>query len=221
MRNHRILSLVAFSAALALPATAGAHVHLDPEQAPAAGSMIFSIVVPHGCEGSPTTGITLQLPPEVLSAKPAPLAGWTLSTTTEKVDPPQPDGMGGELTERTATVAWSGGNLPDGQLVELRVQLTLPDSAGTTLYVPTLQTCKEGETRWIERPAAGQTEDDLKAPAPSILLAAASAGHGHGDAAAPHQDSHGVTIAIILGVLGAAAGCAGLVLGLRGRRRAN
>ena len=101
------------------------------------------------------------------------------------------------------------------------MQLTLPDSAGTTLYVPTLQTCKEGETRWIERPAAGQTEDDLKAPAPSILLAAASAGHGHGDAAAPHQDSHGVTIAIILGALGAAAGCAGLVLGLRGRRRSN
>lgn len=45
-----------------------------------------------------------------------------------------------------------------------------PDRPDETLYVPIVQICEKGESRWIEIPAAGQKSDDLKEPAPAIRL---------------------------------------------------
>ena len=46
----------------------------------------------------------------------------------------------------------------------------LPDDVGSTLSFPTIQTCEEGETAWIEVPAAGHDADDLDRPAPGFVL---------------------------------------------------
>jgi hypothetical protein len=66
----------------------------------------------------------------------------------------------------------------------------LPDAAGKTLYFPTLQTCEQGQTDWAEIPRNGQSEDELKSPAPSLAVAAAS-GDGHGHAAVQANSADG------------------------------
>lgn len=213
MRHSRMLGAAILAAAILFPATAGAHVHLQPENGPAGSWSTFSVTVPHGCDGSPTTGITIQIPEQIMSVTPAPLAGWTLSTTMAPVDPPVVNDMGTKITSRVNTVTWSGGSLPDHQLAEFRLQLALPDTVGTTLDFPTIQTCVKGENRWIQIPAAGQTEDDVPAPAPTITIDAADT------APAPTTDSSTQsTIAIVLGAAGSIAGIAALAIVLIARR---
>ena len=213
MRHSRVLGAAILVAAILFPAAAGAHVHLLPENGPAGSWSTFSVTVPHGCDGSPTTGITIQIPEQITSVTPAPLAGWTLSTTTAPINPPLTDEMGTKITSRVDTVTWSGGSLPDHQLAEFRLQLALPDTAGTTLDFPTIQTCAKGETRWIQIPAAGQTEDDVPAPAPTITIDAAESA-----VVATTTSSTQSTIAIVAGVAGAIAGIAALAIVLITRR---
>ena len=63
--------------------------------------------------------------------------------------------------------------LPDGYRDVFELAMTIPaDAAGTTLYFPTIQTCEQAETPWIDIPSAGQSEDDLEHPAPSVAVVA-------------------------------------------------
>ena len=41
---------------------------------------------------------------------------------------------------------------------------------GATLYLPVVQECKDGITRWIETPDAGKPASELKEPAPALQL---------------------------------------------------
>jgi uncharacterized protein YcnI len=42
---------------------------------------------------------------------------------------------------------------------------------GQMLYFPVVQECEGGAVeRWIQIPAAGQSEDDLETPAPGVKL---------------------------------------------------
>jgi len=52
----------------------------------------------------------------------------------------------------------------------------LPDKPGAVIYFPVIQQCAKGESRWIEIPAQGQTGEDLKRPAPALILGPKQAG---------------------------------------------
>jgi uncharacterized protein YcnI len=66
--------------------------------------------------------------------------------------------------------------LQDGYYDAFMMSVRLPeDAAGTTLYFPTIQTCEEGETAWIQIPEEGQSEDDLESPAPAFTVTEADA----------------------------------------------
>ncbi|MGA0061264.1 MAG: YcnI family protein, partial [Planctomycetota bacterium] len=156
--------------ALMVPSIASAHVGIEPETAPAGSDLTFTIYVPHGCDESPTEEVAIKLPASVRAAWPAPAAGWDLEAT------PVGEASGdAETAQRLEIVRWSGGRIPDGELGEFRIRLALPDDPGAVLAIPAIQTCEDGETRWIQVPAEGERADDLPEPAPTITLTASAA----------------------------------------------
>jgi uncharacterized protein YcnI len=220
---------LAVAGALATASAAGAHVTVSPGEAPAGSYSLLEFTVPHGCDESPTTRLTVQMPEGITSATPEAVAGWEVEKTMRTLDEPIEAGHGETITEVVDTVTWQGGPLAPDQLTRFGLSVLLPD-AGTTLYFPAVQECEEGETRWIQIPAEGQSEEELEHPAPAMALVAADGDHGSGGTAAngavaapagaDTTDSGNSTLAIALGAAGLAAGLAALGLVLRRPRKA-
>lgn len=155
---------------LAVPGAALAHVSLQAKEAPAASYYKAVLQVGHGCEGSPTTEIRVKVPDGMQSAKPMPKAGWQVEAIEDKLAEPY-ESHGRTITEDVTEIRWTGGSLPDAHYDEFVFRAKLPDRpADTVLYVPVVQVCEQGESRWIEIPAEGQDPHDLKEPAPSMRL---------------------------------------------------
>ena len=170
--------------ALSLAAPAGAHVTATPSTAAAGAYTVVTFSVGHGCEGSPTTKIEIQVPESVLSVTPSRNPFYDVEKTIEKLDEPVADAHGNEVTERTASIVYTASTpLPDGERDAFELSFQLPDAEGETLSFPTIQTCEKGETGWTEVPADGQDAEELESPAPAFEIVAAEAG-GHGDDAA-------------------------------------
>lgn len=186
-RSRIVLGIIA-GTALAVSAVAGtvsAHIEISDGDAVAGSSSLLTFQVGHGCDGSPTTEVRIQMPESVNSVTPTRNPFWTVDKVTEALDEPITDSHGNEVTERVTEVVYTATDpLPDGSRDTFVLAVPIPeDAAGETLYFPTIQTCEVGETAWIEIPAEGQDEDDLEAPAPGIVVseASADAGHDHGD----------------------------------------
>ncbi|HEX6366002.1 MAG TPA: YcnI family protein [Agromyces sp.] len=212
--------------ALAVPSVAHAHVSVTPSSTAAGSSSVLTFAFSHGCDGSPTTALTFDIPESIESVSPTMHPGWTI----EKVA----DG------DRTAQVVYTAVTpVEDGfrDTVELSVRLP-EDAAGETLAFPVLQTCATGETDWNEVAEEGEVEPE--SPAPTILVTEATGDeHGHGTAepAGSATDEHSDhdatevsdaaattssddTIARVLAIGGLAVGVVGIVLALSARRGA-
>jgi len=163
---------VAFAtAALAVVATAAyAHVTLEQQQAVAGSTYKAVLRVPHGCEGSPTVRLRVQVPDGMVNVKPQPKPGWELSTVRGKLATPVSGDHGAQITEGVREIVWSGGRLLDEHYDEFAFRGALPNKPGAVVHVPVVQECEKGVERWIEIPAAGQNPGSLKFPAPSLRL---------------------------------------------------
>ena len=140
-----------------------AHVTLEQGSA-AAGSYYKAVVkVPHGCEASPTTAITVLLPEGVRSARPMPKAGWTLQPKVETLAVPYTS-HGKTISSDVTQITWSGGKLPADFYDEFVFQAKLPEKPGP-LWFKVLQTCEQGRNDWVQVPASGTSTKDLKQPA--------------------------------------------------------
>ena len=211
--------------ALSLVAPASAHVTATPSSAAAGSSTVVTFSVGHGCEGSPTTKIEIQVPESVLSVTPSRNPYYDVVSTIEELEEPATDSHGNEVTERTSTIAYTATTpLPDGQRDTFQLSFTVPDAEGEVLAFPTIQTCQKGETAWTEVAAAGQDEHQLDHPAPSFEILPATSEDDHGDAVddAPDTEepeaveaaaSEDGDASAALGWIGLAAGLLGLAAG--------
>lgn len=131
--------------------TASAHVTLENRQATVGSSYKAVFAVPHGCAGSATVKIRVQIPEGVIAAKPMPKAGWNLETIKGKYAA-EYDYHGAKSSEGVKEVTWSGGKLPDDNYDEFVISTFLSGSLkpNTTLYFPVVQECEQGVSRWIE-----------------------------------------------------------------------
>ncbi len=163
-------------AALSVIGAASAHVGTTPDEAPAGQTSVIGFTVGHGCEGSPTRSVTIQIPAGVTSAKPRPKAGWRISIKRGKLPQPVKDFAGNTVTVGVLQVTWSGGRLPDAYYDTFELRLGMPKTPGKMLYFPTVQRCVKGVHRWIEIPRKGQPEPEE--PAPGVRLVKSSGGHG-------------------------------------------
>ena len=173
--------LVAAVGLVALAAPAAAHVSPSVTSAPAGSYLKLDLRVPHGCgEAGNTTVVEVGIPAGITSVTPQVVPGWTIERTIEQLATPLDDGHGGQITERTSAVTWTGGPLPHDQLEEFGLSVKLPDEPGTTITFPTIQTCDDGSTaEWIQVAADG--EDEPERPAPAVALTA-PVDDGHSDA---------------------------------------
>lgn len=151
---------------------AAAHITLETKQATIGGSYKAIFAVPHGCSGSATVKIRVQIPEGVIAVKPMPKAGWNVDVVEGKYAS-EYDYHGNKLSSGVKEVMWSGGKLPDKNYDEFIMRTVLTDflEPNTTLYFPVVQECETGVSRWIEIPAegAGHSHED-KSPAPGLKL---------------------------------------------------
>lgn len=152
-----------------------AHVSLEQSEASAGTTTKITLRVPHGCDGEATNTVSINLPEGIYAAKPMPKTGWTLETVTGNYATPY-DNHGSEVTEGVRKIIWSGGNLKDAWYDEFVFNATVgPDLVpGTTLFLPTVQTCANGTSEWTDTTGS----HDVPNPAPKLTVVAATADHG-------------------------------------------
>jgi periplasmic copper chaperone A len=170
--------------ALSMAATASfSHITLQ-DSAAAAGSGYRAVLrVGHGCEGSPTTGITVTIPAGFNGAQPLVKPGWTAATRTGPLAVPY-EMHGTKFTEGVLEISWTAKTaadaLPDALYDEFVLRGTTPKTPGP-LWFKVVQTCEKGSTAWVEVPAPGASAHSLKAPAAllEVLDVQAAGEHAH------------------------------------------
>lgn len=166
MTHSYATKIIAAGAVCMLAAPVFSHIVLETKSAPAGSTYKAVFQIGHGCEGSATTGVTVQIPAGFQGAKAFAKAGWTASSKVGKLAKPY-DNQGKPVTEDVAVVSWAAGKaaaLPDGQLDEFALRGKLPEAAGP-LWFKVLQTCESGSLDWSEIPVTGTSVKGLKSPA--------------------------------------------------------
>ena len=150
---------IAAPALLVLTMTGGAHAHVvlaEPVGAPG-DHYTAHFKVGHGCSGSPTVALRIEIPAGVSMVMPEEAAGWTLAS--------ERDG------NRIKAVSWTGGMIAPDKPGVFAIAMMLPEQPGQLLF-PATQTCQSGQEYWSEAPAAsGKT----KRPAPLLTVSNATA----------------------------------------------
>ena len=211
--------------AVALPATANAHVTVNPREWEAGGFARFAVRVPNERDNADTTRITMQFPENVVSASFQPVEGWKRTVQMEELDEPIEEEGEEPITERLATVTWSGGRIRPGEFQEFGVSFQVPENAvGESLAFPSIQRYSDGEVvRWIGPedadapaptvevlPAAEEDAQPASTPAPEATPAADEASSG--------DDATGrANLALGVGIVGLVAGLGALGLTLARR----
>lgn len=173
-------AVVGFGLLAAGPALA--HVTISPEEGAAGAYTVAALSVPHGCDGSATTSVTIKIPSELNAITPTRNALWDVKKNVVKLATPVKDAHGNEITERVDTVVYTARTpLPDGYRDAFELSFQVPDAEGSTLVFPTLQKCVKGETNWNQVVEEGAEEPEHPAPSFKVL---AGSGDGHGDGAA-------------------------------------
>ena len=177
-RARTLIAPIAGASILFLSGIGGtaAHVHVAADSAAAGSTTLVRFSFSHGCDGSATTEIAIQIPEEITTVRPGMNYGWTVEKVTEDAGAsatPAADGHEDAASRVSEVVYTAKEPVPDGFYDELVLQVALPEDAeGETLYFPVIQTCEEGETAWVQIPDAGQDSEELESPAPSISITA-------------------------------------------------
>jgi uncharacterized protein len=210
MKIKTTLALIA-ALALAVPASAGAHVTLQPDEAAAGDYTVLDVRVPNERDDAATTKVAVQFPPGFIFASYQPVAGWSVDVKMAKLTKPITS-HGEKITDQVSQLTWTADNdkagIQAGQFQDFPVSVQIPGEAGDSLTFKALQTYEDGEVvRWIGAP-------DSAEPAPQVAVTEGS--EGHHDAAADSgssesEDSGGASkglgiAALVLGALGLLAG---------------
>lgn len=170
MTVFKLAGAAAFATLLSVPAAA--HIVADPAEAKPGSYFRTALRVGHGCgAGKPTTSVRVTIPEGIANASAQPKPGWEIKVETAKLAQPIDAGHGHKTDTVVSAITWSGGSLPNEQFDEFGLVLKLPDAPGKQFWLPVVQTCAGGESRWDQIPAAGQTARDLKMPAAVIRIA--------------------------------------------------
>jgi uncharacterized protein YcnI len=168
--------LAAVALVVVAVSSASAHVTLERRQAPVGSYYKAVFAVPHGCAGSPTVKVRVQIPEGVIGIKPMTKPGWTVETVKGKYAA-EYEHHGSKVSEGVKEVVWSGGKVADDNYDEFVFSsfLTPGLKPDTTLYFPVVQECEQGVSRWIDIPSSegrGGHGPGSKTPAPGLKLIA-------------------------------------------------
>ena len=205
--------LIALAGAVALlvAVAAPAWAHVDAEGATdTSGITTVTFSFTHGCAGSPTAAMSIQLPDGTTEVTPQNPAGWTSTVSAKVLD-------------------WKGGPIPDTDKGEFVVSMRIVGTKGTTVFLPTKQICVVGENDWLEK----TTDPEADNAAPRIVLTetvapdtttttttkGATATTGAPSSSGPATDDTKNNVGVLVGGIAVAVIAIGaLVLYLRNRR---
>ena len=114
--------------------SASAHITLQSGRATIGTDYRAVLSVPHGCAGSPTVKLRVQIPEGVIAVKPVPTEGWKVDVVNGKYATGY-DYQGARVSEGAKEVVWSGGKL--GRFLEeaLVDRLTAPGAFVLGVFV--------------------------------------------------------------------------------------
>ncbi|QIG38180.1 DUF1775 domain-containing protein [Microbacterium sp. 4R-513] len=164
--------------AMAAPLAASAHVHVDPATAEAGTPQTLTFSFAHGCEGSPTSAIVIDIPETVATTTPVSQGGWTIQRDLG------PDEQPTRVTFTADTSVESG--------IQASVALVITfseEAAYSDVAFPVTQECVTGSTAWTEVATDGADPETLEAPAPVVAVGAVAEAEEHGQGTAPQGDS--------------------------------
>ena len=214
---------------------------MHPNAVPADANATLDIRVPNEMDNAKTTKLQVQFPPGFIGVSTQPPPGWTSKVQTSKLAKPvQTDD--GPIDTQVSEVDWtagSGAGIPAGQFANFPISVALPGHPGQTLTFKTVQTYSNGKVvRWIGAPDSDQPAPTIDVTAkggvlqdvaggeagPGPLPAATSAGSKTPTPAATRtvvekqsSDNTLAVIALIVALLGLAAGATGLAVARRAR----
>lgn len=173
-------AIVALTSML-LSASAYAHASLETPEAKVGAGYKAVVKIPHGCEGSATVEVSVDIPEGVIAVKPMPKAGWTLATAKGPYAREYAFYHGMKFSEGVRKVTWRGGPLPDEYYDEFVLSTYIAGELqpGTKLTFPVSQRCEKGEIHWNEVAKDGEDPHALAHPAPQLMLVAGSSEHAH------------------------------------------
>ena len=152
-RLIRALVVAGLAVVVAAP-LAGAHVTVNPGEAPKGGFAKLAFRVPNERDDAGTTTLEVNFPENhpIENVSVRPKDGWTYEVARTG------DGA-------VSTITWSGGVIQPGEFDEFEVSVgPLPEDADQLLF-PSLQTYEGGDVvRWIEEPQPGGEEPEFPAP---------------------------------------------------------
>lgn len=222
---QRRLLLCFLAAAVAFPAAAAAHVTIQPGEWEAGAFATMAVRVPNERDDAETTSVTVQFPEEVLTArfKPHPLCEREVQM--EELAEPVED-----LTERIVSVTWTcDPAIPADGFDEFGLSFRVPEdmAEGDELLFPAQQVYSSGEeVAWVDPDPEGDS------PAPRVTIVPAEeeeaeepAATTDDEAAVPAVSTDGdddgmATVAIVLAIIGLAAGLIALGVTLFRKPRA-
>jgi len=175
-------SLLLAAAAFLISTGAQAHITLEEPAAVANTGYKAVLRVTHGCEGSPTHTVRVQIPAGFLGSKPIPKPGWKLELQRVKLAEPY-DSHGRKIDETVSEVMWIAqspeGFLADAHYDEFVLRGQTPAKPGV-IWFKVQQICEKGELNWTDVPSTGSSAKGLKAPAARLeVLPGLSGGGGH------------------------------------------
>jgi uncharacterized protein len=205
-----MMTVATAAGALVLTSVAGAHVTLQPTEAPSQAFVREDVRVPNEQDKASTTKVDVRFPDGFIFASYEPVSGWTVKVTKEKLPKPIKT-EDGEVTEQVTRMTWSGGKIEPAQFQDFPISVQIPGKAGSTLTFKAIQTYDNGDVvRWIGAP-------DSEEPAPQVKVTAAEGETASTTPASTSSDGGGddssdtlAIIALIIGGLGLVAGGAAL-----------
>ena len=223
MRRRILLCFLA--AAVVFPAAAAAHVTIQPGEWEAGAFATMAVRVPNESDAAATTSISMQFPEEVLTARFQPHPLCEREVEMAPLDQPVED-----VTERIASVTWTcEPGIRTGEFDEFGLSFQIPEDAaeGDELLFPTVQVYDDGEERgWVD------PDPEAESPAPRVTVIAAEEEEAEEPAATTDDqaavvavstdgdDDNMSTVAIVLAIIGLAAGLIALGVALFRKPRA-
>lgn len=165
---------IAFLCLCTALAAAQAHVVLEYQVAPASASYKATFKVGHGCGGSPTRQLVVDIPAAMQGARPMRKPGWRIELERAPGN------------EKVARVTWTALTPQDDVPADFYDEFVLvahtPAEAGP-VYWPVAQVCEQGRSDWVEIPGPGQKLSELKSPAALLQVlppeGSSAAGRAH------------------------------------------
>jgi uncharacterized protein len=187
--GHKQLMLALTLGALAVPASAQAHVSLHPNTLPSGSGPTIDVRVPNETSNARTVKVDMKIPPGFTLVSPEPVAGWTALVRTAKLAKPVKTDDG-TVTVQPTEVIWTaatGKGTPAGEFQSFPLLIVVPGKDGDVLAFKTIQAYSNGSTvRWIDAP-----DGDHPAPTVNVTGEGGFVQEQAGDAGPPAPGSSG------------------------------